>query len=165
MKSIWAPTIISLQTFDFDKPGELTSLERNACISYYNQQHPDRVSSATEHAPLLLLLYVLASLHQGFLAKHYFGCVQNTPLTLYDIRLLCALGSHMVSRPTTVCISHAEALQQARDLAMQWLYPADAPLTIVQGSSSKSYPVFVTYQQGFCANFNTSGDTHHMVLL
>lgn len=56
----------------------------------------------------------------------------------------------MVSRPTTVCISHAEALQQARDLAMQWLYPADEPMTIVQGRSSKSISPFVTYQQGCC---------------
>lgn len=72
MKSIWAPIIIALQTFDFDRPGELTSLERNACISYYNQQHPDRVSSATEHEPLLLLLYVVSSLHKGLGAKHYF---------------------------------------------------------------------------------------------
>lgn len=63
-ESICASTILALQTFDFDKPGELTSLERNACISYYNQQHPDRVSSVTEHGPLMLLLYVLASLHR-----------------------------------------------------------------------------------------------------
>ena len=61
----------------------------------------------------------------------------------------------MVSRPTTVCITHAEALQQARDLAVQWLYPADEPMTIVQGRSSKSYPLFVTYQQGFCASLRT----------
>ena len=38
-----------LQTFDFDKPGELTMLERHACLSYHNQQHPDMVCCAAAH--------------------------------------------------------------------------------------------------------------------
>ena len=52
--------------------------------------------------------------------------------------MLCKLGSLMVSRPTTVCISHAEALQQAHDLAIQWLHPTDASVEILDNSSSKS---------------------------
>ncbi|KAL3131125.1 hypothetical protein ABBQ38_000430 [Trebouxia sp. C0009 RCD-2024] len=88
------------QTFDFDKPGELTSLERNACLCYYNQ-HPDR----------------------------------STPLTPEDFGLLCKLGSRMVSRPTTECVSHSEALEQARHLAMQWLHPSDTPVDVIDGRS------------------------------
>ena len=49
-------TYSDLQTFDFDKPGELTSLERNACLCYYNQQHPERVCNATNSFQALLLL-------------------------------------------------------------------------------------------------------------
>ena len=37
---------LAVQTFDFDKPGELTMLERHACESYFNQQQPDKVSHA-----------------------------------------------------------------------------------------------------------------------
>ena len=61
-----------------------------------------------------------------------------------DFSLLCKLGSRMVSRPTTVCISHAEALQQAHDLAMQWLHPTDEPMDVVEGTTSRScFPVQV----------------------
>lgn len=38
--------LLTVQTFDFDKPGELTMLERHACESYFNQQQPDKVSYA-----------------------------------------------------------------------------------------------------------------------
>ena len=37
-----------MQTFDFHKPGDMTQLERNAALSYYNQHYPERVW----HAPL-----------------------------------------------------------------------------------------------------------------
>ena len=56
-----------------------------------------------------------------------------------DFSLLCKLGSRMVSRPTTVCISHAEALQQAHDLAVHWLCPTDDPMDIVEGRTSRAH--------------------------
>ncbi|DBA84095.1 TPA: hypothetical protein ACH3X1_006573 [Trebouxia sp. C0004] len=77
------------QTFDFHKPGEMTKLERNACLSYYNYHYQDKES----------------------------------PLTPDDLLIMCKLGNLLVSRPMTECISHAEALQQAHSLAMQWLHP------------------------------------------
>lgn len=63
--------------------------------------------------------------------------LQNNPLMPEDFSLLCKLGSRMVSRPTTVCVSHADALEQAHHLAMQWLHPTDAPVDIINGRSSK----------------------------
>ena len=56
------------------------------------------------------------------------GILQETPLTPDDLLLMCRLGNLLVSRPTTECISHAEALQEAQNLAVQWLHPTGSPI-------------------------------------
>ena len=35
--------VLLLQTFDFDKPGIMVGLEREACLSFYNHHFPERV--------------------------------------------------------------------------------------------------------------------------
>lgn len=50
--------VSAVQTFDFDKPGELSSLERNACLCYYNQ-HPDRVSKQASQSISLVPVVLL----------------------------------------------------------------------------------------------------------
>lgn len=58
----------------------------------------------------------------------------------------------MVSRPTTECVSHSEALEQARHLAMQWLHPSDTPVDVIDGRSSKpSFPLFSGQRVACCA--------------
>ena len=63
--------------------------------------------------------------------------LQHVPLTPDDLMLMCKLGNLMVSRPTTECFSHAETLQKAHDLAMQWLHPTDTPIYSLDNSTSE----------------------------
>ncbi|KAL0047431.1 hypothetical protein WJX82_003190 [Trebouxia sp. C0006] len=89
------------QTFDFQKPGEMTKLERNACLSYYNHHYQDK----------------------------------EELLTPEDLLIMCKLGNLLVSRPMTECISHAEALQQAHSLAMQWLHPTASQIASLDNNT------------------------------
>ena len=46
--------MLLLQTFDFDKPGIMVGLEREACLSFYNHHFPDRVSLPMQCAAYMM---------------------------------------------------------------------------------------------------------------
>ena len=65
---------------------------------------------------------------------------QEANLTLDDLDLMCKLGSMLLSRSSSECISHSGSLQQAKDLAAQWLHPTAEPLSVLDNNTSK--PLF-----------------------
>lgn len=69
--------------------------------------------------------------------ERLLGILQETPLTPDDLLLMCRLGNLLVSRPTTECISHAEALQEAQNLAVQWLHPTGSPVPSLDNHTSE----------------------------
>ena len=157
-----------MQTFDFQKPGEMTKLERNACLSYYNHHYQDKASSASwqyivcacdpstcnsptcpkaspcAFAPCTLLhshISPSANLQSCTQGECLRGLLQEELLTPDDLLIMCKLGNLLVSRPMTECISHAEALQQAHSLAMQWLHPTASHIASLDNNTSECFPM------------------------
>ena len=63
--------------------------------------------------------------------------IQEADLTSDDLELMCKLGSLLLSRSSSECISHSASLQQAKDLAAQWLHPTAEPLSLLDDNTSK----------------------------
>ena len=63
--------------------------------------------------------------------------LQDGLLTPEDLSLMCKLGNLLLTRPTTQCISHADALQQAQELAVQWLHPTAQPISRLDNGTSE----------------------------
>ena len=74
-------------------------------------------------------------------AERLPGLLQEVPLTPDDLLIMCKLGNLLVSRPMTECISHAEALQQAHSLAMQWLHPTASQVASLDNNTSEYLPL------------------------
>ncbi len=165
-----------MQTFDFQKPGEMTKLERNACLSYYNHHYQDKAGSASwqyivcacdpvtinsptcskaspcAFAPCTLLhchISPSANLQSCTQAECLPGLLQEELLTPEDLLIMCKLGNLLVSRPMTECISHAEALQQAHSLAMQWLHPTASQIASLDNNTSEYLPLCLSLMSMF----------------
>ncbi len=181
-----------MQTFDFQKPGEMTKLERNACLSYYNHHYQDNVSQVghiilcmcdpiTINSPTCQkLLHVPcpafclfssssnANSQSSLQAERLPGLLQEVPLTPDDLLIMCKLGNLLVSRPMTECISHAEALQQAHSLAMQWLHPTASHIASLDNNSSEYLTLCLSLMSTFAVQLLDSAgvkwqvQAHHL---
>ena len=68
-------------------------------------------------------------------------CEQADHIDPGGFKFITRLGSQLVSRHPTLCISHTEALEQAHGLAMHWLHPDDQPVDALLGDDSKLSPI------------------------
>lgn len=75
--------------------------------------------------------------------------LQEVPLTADDLLIVCKLGNLLVSRPMSQCISHAEALQQAHSLAMQWLHPTASHIASLDNNTSEYLPLCLSLMSTF----------------
>ena len=68
-------------------------------------------------------------------------CAQDEPLSQDDLELVVKLGGLMLSRRTHEPVSHAEGLQEATALALQWLNPSEESIAALDGRNSEYFPM------------------------